>query len=63
MRDQDHIQPGEVELVIQHLPGCRCDLPTPDPEATLVQLGCVTGYLVNRSARSQLALRDTQEDA
>ncbi len=41
------VQSGEVELVLRHLPGCRCDLETSDPEATLIQLGCVSGYLVN----------------
>lgn len=41
------VQSGEVELVLTHMPDCRCDLTTPDPEATLIQLGCVTGYLVN----------------
>lgn len=41
------VQRGDVELVITHMPDCGCDLTTPDPEATLVQLGCVTGYLVS----------------
>lgn len=51
MTEQDFIQAGEVELAITHMPSCGCDLTTPDPEATLVQLGCVVGYLVNRAAR------------
>lgn len=42
-----NVQAGDVELVVTHLPDCRCDLATPDPEATLVQLGCVTGYRVS----------------
>lgn len=46
LKEQRFVQSGEVELVINHLPGCGCDLGTPDPEATLVQLGCVWGYLV-----------------
>ncbi len=41
------VQSGEVELVIVHMLDCRCDLTTPDPDATVVQLGCVAGYLVN----------------
>lgn len=60
---QCHVQSGEVELVIRHLPDCGCDLHTPDPDATLVQLGCVTGYLVNRSALGYDLALIPREDA
>jgi hypothetical protein len=49
VKHQRFVRPGEVELMIKHLPGCGCDLSTSDPEATLVQLGCVTGYLVTET--------------
>jgi hypothetical protein len=47
------VQSGEVELVLVHLPDCRCDLATPDPEATMIQLGCVRTYLVDGLAPVQ----------
>lgn len=53
MRNQDFVRAGMVELVIKHMAGCCCDLETPDPEATVVQLGCVTGYLVERSSATR----------
>lgn len=46
-RQEEFVQPGEVRLAIHHMSGCGCDFETPDPEATIVQLGCVIGYLVN----------------
>jgi hypothetical protein len=39
--------------VIKHLPDCGCDFKTPDPQATLVQLGCVAGYLVTETPRKR----------
>jgi hypothetical protein len=53
MRNQEFVRTGHVELVIKHLAGCACDLETPDPDKTLVQLGCVGGYLVERPDHNQ----------
>lgn len=44
------ILPGEVLLEMAHRTDCQRNLSTADPDATTVELGCVTAYLINQTA-------------